>query len=579
MKRMMVMFLIAVSAPVVVRAGKDLDAEMKKDVVLRALVDEIERGRVGLKLEDLERPYFIEYALIDATSANASARLGAVTGKNESRSRRVRTDVRVGSYVLDNTNFSDGYGGLFFGGMFGGRFGSAPVPIEDDYNAIRQALWWSTDREYKTVVEALAKKKAFMESKVIEDKPNDFSREQPVVDFEERTEPAIELARLEALAVTLSRIFREYPQIKDSSVSIRAAGGNKYLVNTEGTRLRVGRERAALTVDASVQADDGMEFSDSLDVYAWGVDKLPSTDELTTRCRRMAERLIAVKNAPTLESYTGPVLFEPEAAAAIFAAKFADNFAGGQRPLGSRRPPNDFANKIGKRILPRFMDVVDDPTRDTIAETPVLGHYRYDDQGVPARPVSLVEDGQLRSLVMSRNPSKDADKSTGHGRGIFQPDTSIGCLVVRAEPGDDAAKLREELLSACEDEDLEFGIRVASLGDMDSGFGSRFGFSFSFGFGQIGGRGGITPLAMYKVYPDGREELVRGVEIGQIDLRAFKRILAAGRTPSVLNKEGQASRTVVAPALLFEELDLAKIDRDFDKPPFIKTPLARGNPK
>ncbi|HVP12194.1 MAG TPA: metallopeptidase TldD-related protein [Phycisphaerae bacterium] len=560
------------------RAAADdkVQTEVKKDVVLRALVDELERGKDGLKLEDLQRPYFIEYGLGDTVSSSAGARLGALTSSSENRWRRLRTSIRVGSYDQDNTNFSGDYGGYYFS-MFGGM-GGADIPIEDDYNAIRQGIWWATDREYKSVIENYERKLAFMKTKVIEDKPPDFSHEDPTVSFEDRVEVAISLKDLEKMATDLSRIFLEYPDVQSSSVNINGTAGNKYLVNTEGTRLRVGDARFSLTISATVQADDGMRLSDSINVYARKLDGLPSMKDLSERCRKMVQQLVAIKNAPKLESYTGPVLFEPRAAAVLFSQRFAGQFAGGQRPIGSQSNPDDFEKKLNKRILPKFLNVVDDPTKESIDGQVVMGHYLYDDQGVKVRPVTLVEGGRLKTLVMSRNPSKTFKKSTGHGRGDYRPSPSVGCLVVTSSDAQAEQALRRKLLEACADEDLEFGIRIAVLGSAegDSGRYSEYLSSLGIsGFARGGGEGG-TPLAMYKVYPDGHEELVRGAEIARFDLKAFKRMLAAGDKPYVLNSGGTGGRTVVAPGLLFEELDLAKIERDFDKPPILPNPLARA---
>jgi len=529
--------------------------ELKADVLLRAMVDELQRGKVGLELEDLEKPYFIEYAMLDAAQAGVTAQLGAITGAGDVRSRYLRSDVRVGSYKLDNTNFGRG--------SFGG---AGAIPIEGDYNAIRQAIWWATDRQYKEVIENFEKKKAFMQSKMIEDKPDDFSRETPTVYFEKRIDPKIDAKALEKMAVSLSTVFREYPDIQESQVSISGIGGNKYLVNTEGTRIRTSKMRFELDVNVTVQAPDGMKLSDSMSLFASTLKEFPTTAELEQRLRKMAERLIAVKDAPLLDSYTGPVLFSAEPATSLFAGLFAGRFTGGQRPVGSSTRPDDFENKIGKRILPRFMDVVDDPTRETIDGKMVLGNYKYDDQGVQAKPVSLVEEGRLKTLLMSRNPSKKLSESTGHGRSAWQPAAAIGCMIVTADEASNPESLIEQLLEAAEDEDLEFAIRVESLGTISRP-----------GRGYRGYRSSPTPLVIYKVYPDGREELVRGAEIARIDLKSFKRIMACGDGMHVLNgARGYSPTTVAAPAMLFEELDLAKVDRDFDKPPILPTPLARG---
>ncbi len=552
-------FVLVGNAPARVRAETNLDQELRNDVVLRALVDELQRDHTGLTLEGLERPYFIEYALSDSSRASVSAVLGATTSRNEYRGRSLRTDVRVGNYELDNTNFRGGGADYYGGGM-----GGAPVPIEDDYNAIRQAIWWATDRDYKSVAEALVQKKAFMESKLIEGKPADFSREEPAVNLEERISVKLDLPAMEAIATAVSAVFCEYPQVQSSSVSLSASGGNKYLVNTEGTRLRFSGLRYGLSVSATVQADDGMKLSDSFVIFARAFDQLPPRAQVIQRCRDLVTRLVALKNAPVLASYSGPVLFEPEAAARIFGRQFGNSFAGGQRPVGSRTGPDDFANKLNKRILPRFVSVIDDPSREEFGGAPVLGHYAFDDQGVPAQSVTLVEGGRLRALLMSRNPSREFARSNGHGRGfIGDPRAAAGCMLVTAEPGADAAALRQELLEAAADEGLEFALRIASFGSVGDG-GGRFGGD------------GPSPLMMYKVYPDGHEELVRGAEIARIDLKSFKRVLAAGDTPYLYNTPGSEGQTYIVPALLFEELDLAKIDRDFDKPPILPSPLARG---
>ena len=421
--------------------------ELERDVILRAMVDELQRGIEGLKLEAMARPYFIEFAVRDARSGYVSAELGAVTRRNESPGRGLRVDVRIGSYELDNTNYGSSGGG--------GGAGNVAMPVEDDYNAIRQALWWATDRDYKQVVEDFERKKAFMETKIIEDKPDDHSRETHVVHFDERLAPSLPMDELERIAVELSGVFRDYPEIQQSRVRIAAAAGNKYLVNTEGTRLRTARTSYQIAAGATVQAEDGMKLSDSLNVCFVQVQDMPSLEELTRRCREMAERLIRIKHAPKIEdAYTGPVLFDAEAATSIFSQNFGGRFAGGQRPVGSRASPDDFEKKLNQRILPKIVNVVDDPTLETIAGSPVLGHYRYDDEGVPARPVSLVENGKLKALVMSRNPSKEFKNSTGHGRGIYRPSAGIGCLVLSATDPDhasDAAALRALLLEACDD--------------------------------------------------------------------------------------------------------------------------------
>lgn len=537
------MAMLAGTAVFTFGADTDLVKAKANDVLLRAMVDELDRGLDGLRLEDLQRPFFIEYGAQDAVVMSISATLGAITNQSEQHVRRLRVDSRVGSYELDNTNF--------VGGSFSG-LARASLPVEDDYEAIRQAIWWATDRSYKSAAEAFPRKQALMEGKVIEDKPVDFSKEKPTVDFDARSDKRLPVAELEKLAIELSSIFRDYPDVQQSGVRLRAGAGNDYLVNTEGTRLRTKGAMCEISVIALVQADDGMTMSDAISLYLDEPIKVPPASELAPKVREMTERLLKIRVAPKLEAtYSGPVLVEAAGSGSIFGSAFARQFAGGQRPVGSRSRGDDFEKKLGKRILPRSVTVVDDPTIKEFNGDLVLGDYEYDDQGVPAKRLTLVEGGRLKALVMSRNPSKEFKHSTGHGRGSSRPRATISNLIMTStDPLDDKA-MREEFIEAFQDEDNEFGIRIASL---------RRG----------------TPLEVYKVYPDGREELVRGVNAVRADARAFKRILAVGDEPAVANVlTSEAGQTIVSPAMLFEELDLTPVDSDFDKPPFIDSPLAR----
>lgn len=553
-KSLCLIALVALTGPRV-QAAEPVEAvakEMSRDTVLRALIDEQQRAQDGLQLPGLPKPYFIEHALIDGATFQVVAELGSISSRNAFHTRRLRADVRVGSYELDNSNF-------------GGRAGSGgdvPVPLEDDYEAIRQAVWWASDREYKDAVETLAEKKAFMQGRVIEDRPPDFSREKPAVHFDERIPLVVESGPLEQLAAQTSATFREFPLLKESMVTVLGVAGHKYLANTEGTCIRTAVTRYSVAVNARLQAEDGMELSLSTQHEVRRLDALPSTADLVRQAREMATELADIAKAPVLASYSGPVLFEAEAAAALFARQFANRFLGGQRPLGTRANPDDFANKLNKRILPRFAQVVDDPTKPALLDVPAMGHYRFDDQGVAAQSVKLVENGRLLALLMSRIPSKEFSNSNGHGRGNVAPRPAVGSILLTSNEPLSPEALRQELIEACQDEGLEFGIRVAALGTVG-------------GSGRDGGGG--SPLVMFKVFPDGREERVRGAEFARIDLKAFKRILAFGDKPYVLNFVGVAGHTVAAPAMLFEELDLVRIDRDFDKPPILPSPLAREN--
>ena len=532
------------------------DLPVGDQAITRAMADELKRA-MTLHMEDLEKPYFVQFDVDDATRCQLSAEYGAMTGATHSRSRGFRSHIRVGNMELDNTNF-----------MGGGRGGAkAELPISDDYLALRQGMWQAADNDYKNAVETLTRKKAYMKDKTFADRANDFSPAPPV----EKLEPLVKL-RLNEAAWTenLKRIsghFKKYPQVQESVAQLVAAAQNSYVFNSEGTRLRNGDTGVLLTVSASVQADDGIRLSDSRSYCGDSIDDLPAVEKVIADVDAMVAVLTSLMNAPILDRYSGPVLFDDIAAPEMFGTLLASGLAGRPEPVGGRRASRaseDLETKIGTRILPKTFQVWDDPTVKKYADTPLVGAYRYDDEGVPAVRVGLVTDGKLETLCMSRAPTKKVSGTNGHGRqmGAGGMQAAVGCLFIEDKKGVPADELKTQLISAAKDAGLEYGVRVKSL--RQAGAAAR-GSTLN------------DPLAAYKVYvADGHEEPFRGCEFGTVDVTLLKKLAAAGDTPRVYNYAGGgSSATLIAPAALFEELELSKIEQEFDKLPILKAPLAR----
>ena len=557
------------------------------DVLMRALGDEIARS-MNLQMEDLEKPYFIQYTVEDSVSYQLTATYGAITGKARDRSRDFHGQVRVGSYELDNTNFSSG------GGFFGGRGGGgsrASLPIVDDYLAIRQAIWWATDQDYKNAVETLTKKRAHMKDKNLEDRPNDFSK-APVV---EQTEPGAVLSFDHALWVEnlkkLSGHFKSYPQIQDSQVQLLVAAGNTYVVNSEGTRVRSADVGTLLIINAEMQAEDGMKMTDSLSYVGDTTEDYPAIDTIIADIDKMVAELSKATASPILERYSGPVLFDGRAACQMFKTLVAGGVAGQVDPVGTQRRmfegTKNLEKKIGQRILPKKFSIYDDPTVKEFKGKPLMGHFRYDDEGVPAEKVDIVEGGKLEAMVMSRVPTKVQSGSNGHGRrssGAGSIEAAIGCLFIQDEDGVSDEELKAGLIEAARDEGLEYGLRVAALRDAGLGSSRSDIFSFIMRMQRGGGEPGLgDPVLAYKVYvEDGHEELIRGVEFGQVQINALKDIIAASKDQTVHNyvafgfSGATPPSSIIAPAVVFEELDLAKIEQEQEKLPILEAPLVRG---
>jgi TldD protein len=574
--------------PAISARGAETVPESK--ALMQALTDEMNRS-MSLQMEDLEKPYFIQYLVNDSLMCHVTARYGDLTGSDRDRSRRFYSQVRVGSYELDNTNFSGDSGGFFriFGGPSGG--GQASLPIEENYDAIRQAIWWATDQDYKDAVETLTKKRAYMRDKKLEDRPNDFSKASIV----QHTDPALGIefdrAAWEQRVKDISAHFNKYPAIQDSQVQLYVGLANRYVVNTEGTRLCTPDQGALLIITAELQADDGTRISDGLNYYGYVPKDLPAAEHVLADIDELVGRLTQVAQAPVLERYTGPVLFDNLAAAQMFRTMLAEAAAGRVEPVGTQRRgltgAGSLEKKLGQRILPRSFRIYDDPLAKEAAGTDLMGHYVYDDEGVHAERVDLVQDGVLKNLVMSRVPTKKLSSTNGHGRcppGDGTAQSAIANLFVEDTEGVSDDELKDKLVEMAQDEGLEYGLRIGAVRTTGIGSSQSDMFAMFMRMQQRGGQENVgDPIYIYKVYvDDGREELVRGCEFGQVKLRDLKHIEAGGKTPAVYNYVGfgmggaTPATSIIAPGVLFEELELSKIEQEHDTKPILKSPLDRS---
>ena len=564
-------------------AAAEQPADRQSDVLLRAMEDELSRSVDTLQLEELERPYFIEYAVVDTASTVLEATFGAGVRSDQSRTRSLRVDVRVGSHELDNSEF---LGMRSFMSM--SRFPRNLVQ-EDDYDALRHDLWLATDAAYKAAVEQLAHKRAFVQNRVQEEEIPDFSAEAPTVLIESATEVAFDEGRWEETVRMLSNVFREHAAIDESSVTLRVENNTKYLVNSDGSVIRQPASRVVLYARAATQASDGMRLKHFVPFYAHTIDDLPSAAEMEVAVRRMAQELTSLAAAPVLDDYIGPVLVSGQASAELFAQVLAPHLSGHRPPLfenqamAAMMPSSELANRLKRRVLPPSFSVVDDPTQEAVAGASLIGSYTVDDQGVPAQPVTLIEGGVLRTFLMSRRPREDIPQSNGHGRagGFGSTTAHVGNLFVRADGGLSEPELKDALISMAEDEGLPYGLLVRVLDDPGMTGTDPSSLSNIFLMMPQGqSQSQLTnPILAYKVYvEDGREELVRGLGFSDVSVRSLRDIVASGRDQYVNNRlatgggglVGTVSRflppgsqgipaAVIAPSVLFEELEIKRM--------------------
>ncbi len=570
-------------------ATLSLAAQPADDVILRAMRDELARVS-GLRLNNVEPPYYAEYLIDDVRVFSASATLGGLLTRNKIHRRLPRIQVRTGSYAFDNTSyvFSD----FFTRGSSGGA-----MPLDDDYTALRRHLWLATDAAYKGAVEALARKRAALRNVTQQEPLDDFTRAEPVRLVLPVEAPAADEEAWVARARTLSAAFSAFPAVLASGVEVEYLHSASYIVNTEGTAIRMPDHLASVRVRASGQAPDGMPVRDSVFFQALDLAGLPSEAEMRSGIEQAAKNVTALASAPRAEDYSGPVMMEPAAAAQLFAQLLGMNLAIPRRPVGEPGRPAPFLaseleGRQGSRILPEWMDVVDDPTQKEWRGRPLFGHYPVDMEGVVPKPLVAVEKGVLKNFLLTRQPIRGFSGSNGRGRmpGAFGARAAMfGNLFVRAAQTTPAAKLKDALIEMCQRRDKPYGILIRKLD-----FPSTASFDelrrMTTAAGQRGGgRPVSSPLLVYRVYRDGREELVRGLRFRGLSARSLRDIFAAGdderafdflANGNPLSLAGSSNfvvaATVVAPSMLFEDLELERVEEDWPKLPLVPAPSAGG---
>jgi predicted Zn-dependent protease len=556
MKRFLCLLLLAPA----LLAGQGNPAET--DPVMRAMADELQRSMTKLQIEDLEKPYFIQYSILDEDIYTAQATFGALTSSSRNQQRVVQAQVRVGNYEFDNSEFVAAGQGA---GNAGAGVASNAV-IDDDYDAIRHALWLATDSAYKQSVEQLARKRAFIQNRIQDEQIPDFSKESPLMAIASRTAVRLDSARWEQELRQWSAIFKEFPDIQQSNVSLQVRLSHRYLVNSEGTRTLQPSVLVSLEAVAGMQSPDGLPLAHSLPFYARSPDQLPSFEAFSESIRRMASDLSGVHDALVLDKdYSGPVLLTGQASAEMFARVLAPDLSGQRPPMFERQQgsPNqsELLDRMNRPVLPSYMSVFDDPTQLRAGDRDLIGHYQLDEQGVPARKVSLIEDGLLKELLMSRRPRKDVLQSNGHGRSGFpgRESAQIGNLFIEVTEGKNYEDLKQELIRLCIEEKLDYGIVIKAL--------------YPDGRSALG-----TPFLAYKVHvADGREELIRGASLDAISVRSLRQIEAAGNDRFVANRLS-GTRTnptpvsIVAPSVLLQEMELKRPSGTLQKPAVLTHP-------
>ena len=537
------------------------DAQAKRSPLLAALQAELDRSMKTYGTQD-PQAYYVGYTVTDTQRVDVSGSNGALLNSSEDRRRWLEVAVRTGNYQLDDTHKVGER-------QMENETPVVAVPVDDDPEVLRRAAWLETDKQYRAAEEALIKIKTGKEVKVetAEGKAPDFSHEQPHVAIGPQVSINVDRTPWEAKVRAYTKAFRESSAIINSIVTFSAQAQNVLQVTSEGTQLQYGQVRYRLELFIQGKAPDGMDI-DRYYNFDW-VDPKETPDDKAVYAAEstMRKELEGLVKAPIVDPTVGPALLTGRAAAVFFHEVF------GHRAEGHRQKDvsegQTFSKKVGEQILPPFLSITDDTTMKKLGGQDLLGYYQFDDEGVPAESVTLVDHGVLKNFEMSRSPLVGFPHSNGHGRRQLgaTPVSRQGNLIVQSSKTMTNPALRAKFIELIKEQHKPYGLLIDDIAG---------GFTFT-------GRGQpqafqVQPLVVYEVFPDGRpDELVRGVDIVGTPLAALTKIVATGDTPEVFNgycgaESGSVPVAAASPSILISEMEVQKKETSTDRPPILPPP-------
>ncbi len=550
------------------------------DVIFRALKDEMDRSLKQLKIKGHEAPYFLSYTVKDKDVVRIAGSFGAIDSKNVDRDRDLNVDVRVGDYDLDNTRFSDG--GLF-GAIMGGRQARGEaVTVDDDYKVLRQALWSETDDAYKSAIEKLEAKKAFLQQNTVKDRPADFSKEPPVTAFDQPVRTQCDAEKWSNIVRQLSAVYKDYPKVDQSVVMFGVDTVNRWFLNSEGTKTFSARPEYVILATASAKADDGYVICDAEIFVGRSESDLPTVPEMEKKLRAMGDRLTQAIEAPLMEDYNGPVLFEGDAAGEFFSQTIGQNFANPVDPLGGglaamMGSTNPLKEKVGQRVLPTFLSVLDDPAATDYKGTKLFGGMNIDHEGVKSQKLTLIDKGILKTFCSTRTPSRYVKQSNGHAR---YGNASTTNLFVMSDTTTNKADLYKKLRELGKQEGLKSVLVVKRVQNLFTSVLDPKSIIMGM-MGSMRKRSGFNLLPASVVckvdVETGAETVARITPFDGVGLNTMRDIVAVGDDstayPILLPTVSQGDAlSIVAPSVLVKELDTQKADKNMEKPPILPNP-------
>jgi len=529
--------------------------------VLTAMEQELKRSMKELKLEDYDKPYFMSYLIKENTVNQIMAKFGSLILSENSKTRELFVDVRVGDYQFDNS--------------VNGKSGSSSsykrntlLPIENDIDAIRAIIWQITDDTYKKSLTQYFNKKAKKVQEVDKNNLPNFSKEKPSIYIGKELELVFDKKEWEEKIKEISSIVKQYRELDDSSITFTAQKETVFFINSEKSKYITDDILYSINIDLSAISEDGNVINNFGSLHYKNLADIPDLDTIKKEVKKIIDEVYEIKNAKSINPINVPAILEPEAAGILFHEAVGHRLEG-ERQIDETQGQT-FSERVGTQIIPTFLSIEDNPSLYDFNSDSLLGYFVYDDQGIRGKKVPLVQKGILKNFLLSRTPVKGFANSNGHGRASNgrAPMARMSNLIIRSENEVSKQELKKLLIQEIKKQNKDFGLIIKKMTGGETNTSSYDFQAFK-----------ATPLLLHKVDPDtGEETPVRGVEIVGTPLISINKIIATGNNYKAFNgfcgaESGYVPVSTIAPSILISEIELQKTTSEKEKKPILPPPF------
>ncbi len=558
MKKILLFFILFTT--VVVHAQENCD--LTNQLPLQLMQQELKRNFKVLKKQN-PPIYYMAYTYTNGEEIYINASNGAIQQEVVKPVSDIEVSLRVGSPQTDNTHSLRGEDNV----AYDLALEKTGLLSEDNTEDFLHSLWRRTHYLVKTAQEDYIRVKTNVRSRAEnKDKSADFVFPPQSLYCHEEPLQTFDLNKIKALLTEASALTLQEETVLKSSFVFSVEQGHRYFVDSRGSRIKTPYSYIRLIYSLYGLGKDGAEIERFKDYNLKSPQDIPSFEKVSQDIAHSISELKALSKAPEGESANVPVILKGRAAAVFVHEVMGHRLEGDQ--LKDAEDGQTLSGKVGQQVISPLITITADPTLKEFNQEPLRGAYEYDDEGVKSRPVVLVEKGVLRNFMMRSSPIAGFSVSNGHGRKEkgFKAAARMSVLRTTASETVNYDELEKLLLEQIQKQNKPYGFIVEDLGGGFTFTGASMPQSFK-----------LETKLVYKLFPDGRKEVVRGLDVIGTPLVSFNRIIAAGNDDAIFNGScgsisGWVPQTNISPSLLFENMEFQKAQKSAFKPPVLPAP-------